>query len=87
MSLVYSSLQFPPAPQEQSDKTLCPKEAFLVRNMVTGGGCAIKTIQSDRVKASTHQQGMGATTPHSVFHPKLQTVVNLMEVNSAIPIP
>ena len=87
MSLVYSSLHFAPAPQEWSDTALCPKEAFIVRNMVSGGGCAIKTVQSDRVKAFTHQQGMGATTPQAVFHPALQTMVNLMEVNSAILIP
>jgi len=49
--VVYSSLQFPPAPQEQSDKSLCPKEAFIVRNMVSGGGRGIETIQLDRVKA------------------------------------
>lgn len=72
MSLVYSS--FPPAPREQSDKAPCPKEAFTVRNVVGGGGCAID--RSVR-QGQAHQQGVGVTAPQAVFHPVLQTVVNL----------
>lgn len=75
MTLFYSSLQFSPVPQEQSDKALWLKEAFIVRNMVSEGGFPKKTIEWDRVKASTHQHSMEAAVPEAVFHSVLQTGV------------
>lgn len=45
--------------------------------MVSEGGFPKKTIEWDRVKASTHQHSMEAAVPEVVFHSVLQTVVYL----------